>query len=83
MPTHQQRAGQRADGSQAELSRQQIESLEAMYGNRYLLEPAPDNELPKSGMSAEEAMGLIQRLSPRTLELKTEELKAFVNLADR
>jgi glutamate decarboxylase len=42
------------------LTRKQIESLEGMPGNRYLLEPAPDNKLPQSGMSAEEAMGLIQ-----------------------
>ena len=30
-------------------------------GNRYLLEPAPDNELPPTGMSAEEAAGLIEQ----------------------
>jgi len=49
-----------------ELTRKQIESLasspegESIYGNRYLLEPAPDNELPQSGMSAQEAKGLIE-----------------------
>jgi glutamate decarboxylase len=43
-----------------ELTRSQIEKLEDMYGNRYLLEPAPDHELPRSGMSAEEAKGLIE-----------------------
>jgi glutamate decarboxylase len=61
MSTHQQRAGQRTDDPPPELSRNQIESLEEMYGNRYLLEPAPDNQLPKSGMSAEEAMGLVEQ----------------------
>ena len=44
-----------------ELTRKQIESLEGIYGNRYLLEPAPDNKLPKAGMSAEEALGLVQQ----------------------
>ena len=32
-----------------------------MLGNRYLLEPAPDDKLPKTGMTAEEAMGLVQQ----------------------
>jgi glutamate decarboxylase len=50
----------RADAAAAELTRKQIEALEGMYGNRYLLEPAPDNKLPRSGMSAQEAMGLIE-----------------------
>jgi glutamate decarboxylase len=44
----------------SELTRTQIEGLESMYGNRYLLEPAPDDKLPRSGMSAEEAKGLIE-----------------------
>jgi glutamate decarboxylase len=44
----------------SELTRTQIERLESMYGNRYLLEPAPDDKLPRSGMSAEEAKGLIE-----------------------
>src|SRR5271166_184422 len=43
------------------LTRKQIESLEDIYGNRYLLEPAPDHKLPKSGMSAAEALGVIQQ----------------------
>jgi len=67
MPPDQQRAGQRPDGpppadaAARELTRSQIERLEDMYGNRYLLEPAPDHKLPKSGMSAEEALGLLQQ----------------------
>ncbi len=44
-----------------ELTRKQIESLVAMYGNRYLLEPPPDHKLPKAGMTAEEAMGLVEQ----------------------
>ena len=62
-----QKADTRAQGTlpaaapPPELTRSQIESLEGMYGNRYLLEPAPDSKLPKAGMSAEEAMGLIEQ----------------------
>ena len=41
--------GPAADAGARELTRSQIEGLEAMYGNRYLLEPAPDNKLPKIG----------------------------------
>ncbi len=44
-----------------ELTRTQIERLESIYGNRYLLEPAPDGKLPKSGMTAEEALGLVEQ----------------------
>ncbi|MFZ1926800.1 MAG: hypothetical protein WAU42_11730, partial [Solirubrobacteraceae bacterium] len=36
-----------------------IEKLESEYGNRYRLQPAPDNKLPKSGMPAEDALGLV------------------------
>jgi glutamate decarboxylase len=43
----------------APLTSEQIERLEGRYGNRFLLEPAPDNKLPKIGMAAEEAMRLI------------------------
>ncbi len=43
------------------LTREQIERLEKRYGNRYLLEPAPDDKLPKIGMTAEEAAGLIEK----------------------
>jgi len=49
------------DGAPPELTRSQIEKLEGIYGNRYLLEPAPDGKLPRSGMSAQEALGLIQQ----------------------
>jgi glutamate decarboxylase len=42
-----------------EMTRRQIERMEGIYGNRYLLEPAPDHKLPRGGMSAEEAAGLI------------------------
>ncbi|MGO9489120.1 MAG: glutamate decarboxylase [Solirubrobacteraceae bacterium] len=45
----------------SKLTRSQIEALESIYGNRYLLEPAPDGKLPATGMSAEEAAGLIEQ----------------------
>ncbi len=61
MPPKPQRADHRPPTPPPELTRQQIESLEAMYGNRYLLEPPPDNKLPKTGMTAEEAMGLVEQ----------------------
>jgi glutamate decarboxylase len=60
LPPRSQTPDTRHDGSTTELTRSQIERLEDMYGNRYLLEPAPDHKLPKSGMSAEEAKGLIE-----------------------
>ena len=44
-----------------ELTRAQIEKLESIYGNRFLLEAAPDHKLPKHGMSAQEAKGLVEQ----------------------
>src|SRR5580698_8970387 len=61
MESHQQRAGEHSGGHPPELTREQIERLERRYGNRYLLEPAPDDRLPRIGMSAEEAQGLIEK----------------------
>jgi glutamate decarboxylase len=61
VPPKRQIAEQRPDGPPSELTRSQIEGLEAVYGNRYLLEPPPDHKLPKAGMSAEEAMGLLEQ----------------------
>ncbi|HXQ47927.1 MAG TPA: helix-turn-helix domain-containing protein [Caulobacteraceae bacterium] len=40
------------------------------------------SEVVIRGLGRLEAMDLIRRLSPRTLEVKTTELKAFVNLPD-
>jgi len=53
-------ADERPDTAPPELTRPQIERLESIYGNRYLLEPAPDHKLPRMGMSAAEAKGLIE-----------------------
>src|SRR5580692_9596237 len=69
MPSSQQPAVPPSDGgthqpsnrSAPQVTRDQIERLERRYGNRYLLEPAPDDKLPKIGMSAEEAQGLIEK----------------------
>jgi glutamate decarboxylase len=62
MPSHSKRDDEpHADGHPPELTREQVERLEKRYGNRYLLEPAPDGKLPKIGMSAEEAQGLIEK----------------------
>ena len=38
---------------------EQLDALAAAYGNRFLLEPAPDNQLPKHGMRAVDAMRLV------------------------
>jgi glutamate decarboxylase len=59
MPPQQKRAQQRTPAPQPELTRAQIEGLAGVPGNRFLLEPAPDNKLPKMGMAAHEAMRLI------------------------
>jgi glutamate decarboxylase len=44
--------------SQAELA-EQLDALARQYGNRFLLEPAPDKQLPEHGMRAVDAMRLI------------------------
>ena len=38
---------------------EQLDALAARYGNRFLLEPAPDDQLPEHGMTALDAMRLI------------------------
>jgi glutamate decarboxylase len=58
VPPQQQHLDQRP-APPTELTRHQIEELEGRYGNRFLLEPPPDHKLPKSGMSAQEAMRLV------------------------
>jgi glutamate decarboxylase len=51
---------ERPDSSAPPMTRSEIEKMESIYGNRYLLQPAPDHKLPKMGMSAQEAKGLIE-----------------------
>jgi len=43
-----------------ELTRRHIAARHGIYGKRYLIEPAPDHKLPRSGMSAEEAKSLVE-----------------------
>ena len=52
-------AGQHDEPDTPDLSGRRIEKLQSAYGNRFLLEPAPDNALPKQGMPAEDAMRLV------------------------
>src|SRR5256714_924199 len=47
------------DGRPADLRGRHIDTLEGRYGTRFLLEPAPDEKLPKSGMPALDAMRLV------------------------
>jgi glutamate decarboxylase len=47
-----------AGGAQPLLS-EQLDALAKQYGNRFLLEPAPDHQLSEHGMSAVDAMRLI------------------------
>jgi glutamate decarboxylase len=46
------------DPAQARLA-EQLDALGRAYGNRFLLEPAPDNALPEHGMTSVDAMRLI------------------------
>lgn len=59
MPTHPSPAEGGPADAVPDMTRRQIERLESIYGNRYRLEPAPDHELPRIGMSAAEAGALI------------------------
>jgi glutamate decarboxylase len=59
MSSHPQPAEDRPETSAPPLTLEQIEKLEGRFGNRFLLEPAPDNKLPTGGMSAQEAMRLV------------------------
>jgi glutamate decarboxylase len=52
---------QRPETAAPALTRSQIEKLESIYGNRFRLEAAPDHKLPKHGMSAQEAKGLVEQ----------------------
>ncbi len=59
MPSRDQTANPRTGEIQSDLSGRRIAKLQGAYGNRYRLEPAPDDRLPKSGMPAEDALGLV------------------------
>jgi glutamate decarboxylase len=55
-PTHASTSPKPGNGS---ATARELDALAREYGNRFLLEPAPDNQLPKWGMRAVEAMRLI------------------------
>ena len=46
-------------GNGGEAVIEQLDALGARFGNRFLLEPAPDDRLPEHGMPAVDAMRLI------------------------
>jgi glutamate decarboxylase len=48
-----------SDGGAQPLLIEQLDALAQQYGNRFLLEPAPDHRLPEHGMAAVDAMRLI------------------------
>jgi glutamate decarboxylase len=50
---------QTAEESPPDLRGARIKELASEFGNRYLLEPAPDGKLPKGGMPADDAMRLV------------------------
>jgi hypothetical protein len=53
MPSKNIEVEKRPDGTPPDLNGRRIDTLESRYGNRFLLEPAPDKKLPKSGMVAD------------------------------
>ena len=48
-----------SDGGAQPLLSEQMDALANRFGNRFLLEPAPDNQLPEDGMPAVDALRLI------------------------
>ena len=59
MPPDRDQASTPATRADASLTSRQLDALAREYGNRFLLEPAPDHRLPKQGMLAVDAMRLI------------------------
>jgi glutamate decarboxylase len=59
VPPKHPSTGQHDEPESPDLSGRRIEKLQSAYGSRFLLEPAPDNALPKQGMPAEDAMRLV------------------------
>jgi glutamate decarboxylase len=59
VPSKDHPADQHTPTGPPELTGRRIEKLEAAYGNRFRLDPAPDNRLPRRGMSASDALGLV------------------------
>src|SRR5918995_897354 len=60
MPVHQRSQSSARSGNSGEPDPlEQLDALGAAYGNRFLLEPAPDTRLPEHGMRAVDAMRLV------------------------
>ena len=47
------------DGGGQPMTRHELDEMEIRYGNRFLLEDAPDHQLPETGMPALDAMRLV------------------------
>ena len=56
---HSAPTGKSTNGDDGASVIDQLEALAEAYGNRFLLEPSPDNQLPEHGMRAVDAMRLI------------------------
>ncbi len=60
MPHAHEQGHDGAQGPPEKPSPARIGARGLAFGKRYLLEPAPDHRLPRSGMSAQEAKGLVE-----------------------
>jgi glutamate decarboxylase len=56
---HSERPATSGNGGAEPQLIEQLDALAAQYGNRFLLEPAPDDRLPQHGMRSVDAMRLI------------------------
>jgi glutamate decarboxylase len=60
MPDRDQAAGSPPpNGGAQPMTRHELDEMEIRYGNRFLLEDAPDHQLPETGMPALDAMRLV------------------------
>src|SRR4051794_34370285 len=59
MSVHQRSATEPTSGNGGKELLEQAEAMAKEFGNRFLLEPAPDDKLPDHGMPATEAMRLV------------------------
>ena len=60
MHQHSASPGKSTNGGDGAVVIDQLKALAQAYGNRFLLEPAPDHQLPEHGMRAVDAMRLIE-----------------------
>src|SRR6185436_11578544 len=59
MPIHQHQPTSPSSTNGEDDLAKHLEALARSYGNRFLLEPAPDHKLPEHGMTATDAMRLV------------------------